>query len=442
MTPRRALAPTIVSLVLAVTGHAAAVKDREGAVRGDKAKMENDARWIYNDVDRGFAEAKNTGKPLLVVLRCVPCLSCVGLDAQVLTEPALAPLLDEFVCVRLINANAIDLARFQFDYDLSFSTLVFNADGTLYGRYGSWTHQTDPEARETIGYRKALAGALALHRGYPANRASLENKQGGPTPFRTPVEIPGLAERYGRELNWGGEVVKSCVHCHQVGEAFRAYYRDKGEKVPLERIYPLPAAETIGLSLAPDHAARVTAVAAGSAAEKAGFTSGDDIVVLAGQPLISVADFSWALHTAPESGELAVQVRRSGQGVALRLPLAAGWRMKSDISRRVGTWSMRAMALGGLTLADLDGTARQQRGLKPDALALFVKGMGQFGNHATAKKAGFLKEDVIVAIDGLTIRVTEGELIGRLLQTTKVGDAVEVTVLRGKERLAIKLPMQ
>ncbi len=28
--------------------------------------------WIYNDLDAGFAEARRTGKPLLVVLRCVP----------------------------------------------------------------------------------------------------------------------------------------------------------------------------------------------------------------------------------------------------------------------------------------------------------------------------------------------------------------------------------
>src|SRR5688500_15883026 len=135
----RALA--ILLLVLGQQMFAAAVKDREGAVRKDKAARENDARWIYNDVDRGFGEAKRTGKPLLVVLRCVPCLSCVGLDAEVLTESSLQPLLDQFVCVRLINANAIDLKRFQFDYDLSFSTLIYNADGTLYGRYGSWTHQ-------------------------------------------------------------------------------------------------------------------------------------------------------------------------------------------------------------------------------------------------------------------------------------------------------------
>ncbi|MFM1749707.1 MAG: hypothetical protein RLZZ188_3373, partial [Verrucomicrobiota bacterium] len=98
MKPAPALLVAL-SLILVAALRGEAVKDREGAVRGDRARMENDARWIYNDVDRGFAEAARTRRPLLVVLRCVPCLSCVGLDAEVLTEPALAPLLDRFVCV-------------------------------------------------------------------------------------------------------------------------------------------------------------------------------------------------------------------------------------------------------------------------------------------------------------------------------------------------------
>jgi len=86
---------------------AESVKDREGAVRADKAKMEADKRWAYNDVESGFQQAKLTGKPVLVVMRCVPCLACMGLDSAVLMESdALSALLDQFVCVRVINANA------------------------------------------------------------------------------------------------------------------------------------------------------------------------------------------------------------------------------------------------------------------------------------------------------------------------------------------------
>ncbi len=58
------------------------VKDREGAVRNDKATLEVDTRWNYNDIDAGFRLAKTTGKPLLVVLRCVPCVSCSGIHAS------------------------------------------------------------------------------------------------------------------------------------------------------------------------------------------------------------------------------------------------------------------------------------------------------------------------------------------------------------------------
>lgn len=28
--------------------------------------------WIYNNLDKGFAEAKAANKPLMVVLRCIP----------------------------------------------------------------------------------------------------------------------------------------------------------------------------------------------------------------------------------------------------------------------------------------------------------------------------------------------------------------------------------
>src|SRR5688572_20144201 len=184
------------------------VKDREGAVRKDKAEMENDKRWIYNDWRKGFEVAAKEKKPLLVVLRCVPCLACAGIDASVLTEPELSPLLDKFVCVRVINANDLDLSIFQFDYDLSFSALFFNADKTIYGRFGSWTHQKHSQDKNVAGFKAALEAALELHRGYPGNKALLAGKQGVDSPFKTTLEIPELAKKYKRTLDWEGKVVQ------------------------------------------------------------------------------------------------------------------------------------------------------------------------------------------------------------------------------------------
>ncbi len=57
-----------------------------------------------------FCQAKQTGKPLLVVLRCVPCEECVKLDDDLVDQdPVLRPLLEQFVCVRQVSTNGLDL---------------------------------------------------------------------------------------------------------------------------------------------------------------------------------------------------------------------------------------------------------------------------------------------------------------------------------------------
>jgi hypothetical protein len=434
---------SLVCALIAATASAETVKDREGAVRNDKAVMEKDERWIYNDAARGFAEAKRTGKPLLVVLRCVPCLACAGIDAQVLLqETELSPLLDQFICVRVINANALDLALFQFDYDLSFSTLFFNGDGTVYGRYGSWTHQKNAQENSTASLRHALDAALALHRDYPRNKDALAGKQGVPMPFQTPTEMPSIAGKYSRELNWDGKVVQSCVHCHQVSDAIRLGFREKKQPIPANWIYPFPAPETIGLTLAADRIARVETVVADSVAATAGLRVGDDIISLGGQPLLSVADVSWALHRAPDAGPLPATLSRSGVTESVSITLPPNWRTKSDISRRVGTWPMRGMAFGGLVLEELTEAERALLKVGTGDLALRVKHVGQYGIHATAKKAGFEKDDIVVAIDGFTERLGEGELLGRLLQKRPAGEKIDATVRRGSKQVALTLPMQ
>lgn len=419
------------------------VADRKGSILKDRETLEHDPRWKYNDVEGGFAEAKRTGKPLLVVMRCVPCKACSGIDARVLLDDqALGVLLDRFVCVRVINANALDLARFQFDFDLSFSTLIFNADGTLYGRYGSWVHQANPLEEATDGFRRALTSALELHRGYPANKTSLAGKQPGPSAYATPIDMPTLQGKYQRNLDWEGKVVQSCVHCHMIGDALREAHRQKNERIPSALIYPFPEPASVGMELALDHPARVRAVSAGSAAERAGVRVGDDVVSANGQPLISSADLSWVLHRAPDAARISIVLRRDEREIPSYLELAEGWRFRSDNSRRVGTWGMRAMALGGLQLEDVPDFERESRALSATQLGLRVKHAGEYGHHAAAKKAGFRKGDVLVEVGGLKGRLTEGELIGRLLRDHAPGDRIQVTVLREGQPVELSLPMQ
>jgi serine protease Do len=148
------------------------------------------------------------------------------------------------------------------------------------------------------------------------------------------------------------------------------------------------------------------------------------------------------LHRSPDSARVPALVKRAGKQESLDIALPSGWRTKADISKRVGTWPMRGMALGGLVLEDLADDERARRGTATDQLALFVKGVGQYGKHAAAKKAGFQKEDVIVEVDGITTRITEGELIGRLLERHRPGHSVKAAVLRGGSRIDLSLPMQ
>src|ERR1044071_6075824 len=101
--------------------------------------------------------------------------------------------MDKFISVRLVQANAIDLTLFQFDYDLTFAVFFMNADRTIYGRYGSRSERKDATRDISIeGFRQALAAALELHKHFPSNKASLAGKQPRPARVKTPDGYPSL----------------------------------------------------------------------------------------------------------------------------------------------------------------------------------------------------------------------------------------------------------
>lgn len=338
--------------------------------------------------------------------------------------------MDEFVCVRMIQFNGVDLAQFQFDYDMSFGVLFLNADGTVYGRYGTRNDRPEGADKEISmeGLRAGMEAALALHRAYPANAASLAAKRGSPPKYARPELYPQL-QKYTPRINYGNQVAKSCIHCHQVHNAQRQGLRDDRQPIPDEILYPYPMPQVVGISLDPKERATVSAIEKDSPAVAAGMQPGDEILVADGQPLISVADFQWILHqTSGGGGMIPLEVNRSGQSIDLNLELAPGWRKRTDFTWRVSTWDLRRMALGGMVLqTDESG--------KATPLGLSVKGAGKYGNHAVARRAGVREGDQLVSIAGLSGQpATEAEVIAHVLDTTKKGDPIRMTVRRqGKQ---------
>jgi serine protease Do len=425
---------SFVSLLLSATLFSIARADNPKTPLGEALKDIDVAdHWIYDDWPLGLARSKQTGKPLLVVLRCVPCPPGKTLDIAVMQpDKSLEELEKKFVCVRIIQANRLDLDLFQYDYDMSWAAMFLNSDGTIYGRYGS-RDVSGPQSDALLSvtaFRRAAERALALHAGYPANKSQLALKTGPKASYALATQIPGLTERPTEAATR-----QQCIHCHMVKEfALRAKWQ--AGKLTAADLFVFPQPTNIGLTTDLDDGLLVTAVTAGSPAAAAGLIPGDELVSLGGQPLISLADIQWALNAAPTEGKLPVTIHRDGKLLDKTVALHAGWR-KSDIAWRASSWyGLRQ----GLKTEPLEADQKVAHGLAPNSLALVVKNL--YGKSATAlPAAGVKKDDIIVAIDGQTTAMTESEFLVHLRLNHGPNDAVKLTILRDGQRHDLSVPM-
>ncbi len=363
---------------------------------------------------------------------------------------ALLDLLDKFVCVRMVYANGTDLSLFHFDHDLTFAAFILNADRKIYGRYGSL-----PDPRSGLsgvsqrGFSAALRGALELHAGYPDNAASFSGKRGPKSPVAVPEDFDTLSA-YREDLEWSSRnVARSCMHCHQIGTAWLDYHRRRKEALPENVLFPWPMPNVVGLQLDVDHSARVQRVDTDSAAARAGLQKGDDIVELEGQAILSIADVQWVLHNVQAATRLRGALLRNGERVAFTLEVDAHFRRpKKGLPFR---WTDRHLSLGrvsglGLatTLRDLTDEERAERGLDRRGLALVAaapgRGGGPGGRRGGGARAGLaLQEgDIIVALGGIDRRMSESDVVAFCLQEQARAATIEVTLLRGGERVEVE----
>jgi S1-C subfamily serine protease len=253
-----------------------------------------------------------------------------------------------------------------------------------------------------------------------------------------------LKVKYKSTIDYSGNVVASCIHCHQIGDAQKTLERSRHKPLDERTLFPYPHPKSIGLILDPKEAATVVRVVADTPAERAGFRAGDRIKTLAGQPLLSIADVQWVLHRAEPGGAMIpAEVTRDGQPAGLTLALPAGWRHADDISWRASSWSLRRMALGGMALEPvrLEEVPIAKRAALPKGLQVKMVGQGT-GPHGAASRAGFKKGDVVVSFDGRENLRRETDVLAYVLAHKMPGEKVPVTVLRDGQRLELTLPMQ
>ena len=351
-------------------------------------------------------------------------------------DAELRELLSQFVCVRVVQMWGIDLERYQFDRVMTWAVFYLNADGTIYGRYGTRTAMGNGSDSEISveGFKESMTAALVLHSRFIENpeavRKEVAGKQSVNKPrWPQPEKIPTLARNEMMKTPFRGFSDKphlrahgvGCIHCHMVQSAEIMSLRELGEIIPDRKIWPYPMPWTIGLHMEPKSRSTVKRVVGGSVADSAGLRGGDSLIQLDGQTILSTADIQWVLHHADSEAEIPIQYRREGEVKEGTLKLPQNWRQK------LGDWRFTNLGIC-MQIAGFNGRPGRDG---HDGLAIHVGRV-----HRKRLEGIDLKpKDVIVALDGNRQPMNLGQLT-RFLLDKNPGSEIEVIRQRAGAKTA------
>ena len=378
-----------------------------------------------------MVEAREQNRPLFVTFRCLPCKQCSAFDKEVLEGgPELAPLLAQFITVRLTDAAAIDLRIFPVegfaDLDLSWWGWFLSPEGRVYGVFGGRDHVSDATRISTPALRASLRRVLEHH--YDPRRAGWDID--GPAPdlsggSQSPRELPGY-EGWLRNSYEDGRK-QTCLHCHQVNDVLRqpAVAAKTFDKQRDFDVWPLP--ENVGLVLERDHGLLVTNVIVGSPADKAGLKAGDVLGAAGGRRCFSQADFRGVLHRGPRgAGEIEVWWTRGAEAMSGKLAVAAGWR-KTVLDWRMSVSQGIVGAYPGFFPLAIKSPRREQFSIPAEKMAV-EPFMGKATNSAPYG-AGLRGNHIVIAVNGESPDLTGRAFLVWFIQRYDPGDRVTLTVM-------------
>jgi membrane-associated protease RseP (regulator of RpoE activity) len=180
----------------------------------------------------------------------------------------------------------------------------------------------------------------------------------------------------------------------------------------------------------------ITEVSDDSPAEKAGFKVGDVIVEFDGREIYDGDDLRRAVRRTDPGDKVKVVIIRDGKRRTLTVEMGERPRSRRRVYGR--PWDdLRAFAFSfgrraylGVELAELNPDLGSYFDVKEGVLVIEVI------EDSPADKAGLRAGDVIVAIDGETVR--DPEAVFEILREYREGDRVEIEIVRHGKRQKIE----
>ncbi|WP_372367419.1 hypothetical protein [Candidatus Uabimicrobium sp. HlEnr_7] len=338
--------------------------------------------------------------------------------------------MNNFVCVRLVNIDNLDLSMFQFDSELSFAAFFFNANGDVYGRYGTRSYKdrklfksdfsytalgVDNTSDVTVdGFKKAASVALALHGKYLLDRSvakSLLGKKRKTTVWKTPRSIIGTSRR-------------GCIHCHHIKTYTVASLKKANKVIPDKKLWSFPMPDTLGFVLDPKEKAKIKKIILGSEADMIGLKVGDEIQTMSKQPIISIADVQWVLHESTPLQEIKMSILRKNKTFEVTLVLPSGWRRRGRFN-----WRWRSSRELWKEFTDYFLDLEDSKVL--DGVRVIKAG-------TRINDAQIIPGDIIVDVDKQG-RKNASELLAYLLQEKTLGEPLNLTILRKNKRIVVSI---